>query len=63
MKLGIIGIGKVGSQFLTDIQYMNQFSEITVIDTNEKLVKGEVLDHQHMQGLASTNSIGEHGRC
>jgi homoserine dehydrogenase len=31
MKLGIIGIGKVGSQFLTDIQYMNQFSEITVI--------------------------------
>lgn len=60
MKLGIIGIGKVGSQFLTDIQYMNQFSEITVIDSNEKLLKGEVLDHQHMQGLASTNSIDVH---
>lgn len=60
MKLGIIGIGKVGSQFLTDIQYMNQFSEITVIDSNENLLKGEVLDHQHMQGLASTNNIDLH---
>ncbi|UXR82239.1 lactate dehydrogenase [Staphylococcus sp. IVB6214] len=57
MKLGLIGIGKVGSQILTDIQYLNLFSEIVVIDTNEQLARGEVVDHQHAQGLRSTNHI------
>lgn len=57
MKLGLIGIGKVGSQILTDIQYLNLFSEIVVIDTNEQLARGEVVDHQHAQGLKSMNRI------
>lgn len=57
MKLGIIGIGKVGSQFLTDIQYMNLFSKIVVIDSNAQLAEGEVLDHHHAQGLSRTNHI------
>ena len=57
MKLGLIGIGKVGSQILTDVQYFNLFSDIVVVDTNEKLARGEVLDHQHAQGLTSTSHI------
>lgn len=57
MKLGLIGIGKVGSQILTDIQYQNLFSEIVVIDTNEKLARGEVLDHQHAQGFDDSNHV------
>ncbi|MGV3041791.1 lactate/malate family dehydrogenase [Staphylococcus rostri] len=57
MKLGLIGIGKVGSQILTDIQYLNLFSDIVVIDTNEQLARGEVVDHQHAQGLKSTSHI------
>ncbi|WP_346014885.1 hypothetical protein [Staphylococcus sp. IVB6233] len=57
MKLGLIGIGRVGSQILTDVQYLNLFSDIVVIDTNESLARGEVLDHQHAQGLKSTNHI------
>lgn len=57
MKLGLIGIGKVGSQILTDIQYLNLFSDIVVIDTNEQLARGEVVDHQHAQGLKTTSHI------
>ncbi|MDO5375430.1 MAG: lactate dehydrogenase [Staphylococcus rostri] len=57
MKLGLIGIGKVGSQILTDIQYLKLFSDIVVIDTNEQLARGEVVDHQHAQGLKSTSHI------
>lgn len=57
MKLGLIGIGRVGSQILTDVQYLNLFSDIVVIDTNESLARGEVLDHQHAQGLKSTSHI------
>ncbi|CAM2989149.1 lactate/malate family dehydrogenase [Staphylococcus argensis] len=60
MKLGLIGIGHVGSQILTDIQYENLFSEITVIDSNENLAYGEALDHVHMQGLESVNHIDIH---
>ncbi|MCS4486088.1 lactate/malate family dehydrogenase [Staphylococcus americanisciuri] len=57
MKLGLIGVGKVGSQILTDIQYLNLFSDIVVIDTNEALARGEILDHQHAQGLKATSHI------
>ena len=31
-KLGIIGLGKVGTQVLTDVQQLNLFSEIILID-------------------------------
>ena len=57
MKLGIIGIGKVGSQILTDVQYTHLFSSIVVIDSNETLAYGEVLDHHHAQGLKTTHHI------
>lgn len=57
MKLGIIGVGKVGSQLLTDVQYTNLFSQIVVIDSNSERAYGEVLDHRHAQGLKSTNHI------
>ena len=57
MKLGIIGVGKVGSQILTDVQSTNLFSSIVVIDSNETLAYGEVLDHHHTQGLKTTNHI------
>lgn len=54
-KLGIIGVGRVGSQVLTDAQYLGLFSEIAVIDTNRDLAQGEVLDHHHIQGLNHTH--------
>ncbi|MCE4970811.1 lactate dehydrogenase [Staphylococcus chromogenes] len=57
MKLGIIDVGKVGSQILTDVQSTNLFSSIVVIDSNETLAYGEVLDHHHTQGLKTTNHI------
>lgn len=54
-KLGIIGMGRVGSQVLTDAQYLEGFSEIVVVDTNENVAQGEVLDHRHLQGLKHTH--------
>ncbi|KOR14210.1 lactate dehydrogenase [Staphylococcus carnosus] len=56
-KLGIIGTGRVGSQVLTDAQYLGIFSEIVLIDTNEDLAKGEALDHRHLQGLGHTHHV------
>ncbi|HHC5246317.1 lactate/malate family dehydrogenase [Staphylococcus aureus] len=57
MKLGLIGIGKVGSQILNDIQYLNLFSDIVIIDENTELVRGEILDYRHAQGLKNTSNI------
>ncbi|MFC6293438.1 MULTISPECIES: lactate/malate family dehydrogenase [Macrococcus] len=57
MKLGIIGTGRVGSQILTDIQYLNLFTDIILIDTNQNVAEGEALDHRHAQGLSTTNHI------
>lgn len=56
-KLGIIGTGRVGSQVLTDAQYLGVFSEIVLIDTNKDLAHGEALDHHHLQGLNHTHHI------
>lgn len=56
-KLGIIGTGRVGSQVLTDAQYLGVFSEIVLIDTNTDLAYGEALDHQHIQGLNHSHHI------
>src|SRR5699024_3254234 len=50
-KLGIIGLGRVGSQVLTDVQSLNIFSEIVLIDTNEQRASGEPSVHEHIQGL------------
>ena len=36
-KLGIVGLGRVGSQVLTDVQYLNLFSEIVLIDSKEEI--------------------------
>lgn len=49
-KLGIVGLGRVGSQVLTDVQYLNLFSEIVLIDSKEEIASGEALDHNHSQG-------------
>ncbi|WZE73299.1 lactate/malate family dehydrogenase [Macrococcus sp. CCM 2573] len=57
MKLGIIGVGRVGSQVLTDVQYLNLFNEIVLIDSDEKVATGEALDHLHSQGIGVTNHI------
>ena len=56
-KVGIIGLGRVGSQVLTDVQYLNLFSEIILIDDKEEIASGEALDHNHSQGLFNTAHI------
>ncbi len=56
-KLGIIGLGKVGTQVLTDVQQLNLFSEIILIDDRENVASGEALDHSHAQGLTNTAHI------
>lgn len=56
-KLGIVGLGRVGSQVLTDVQYLNLFSEIILIDDKEEIASGEALDHNHSQGLFNTAHI------
>lgn len=57
MKLGIIGLGRVGSQVLTDVQYLNQFKEIVLIDSKDNIASGEALDHLHSQGIGTSNHI------
>src|SRR5699024_5668033 len=52
-KLGIIGLGRVGSQILTDVQREQLFKEIVLIDENEKVARGEALDHYHVTGANS----------
>ncbi|PTI09980.1 lactate dehydrogenase [Staphylococcus xylosus] len=56
-KLGIVGLGRVGSQVLTDVQYLNLFSEIVLIDDKDEIASGEALDHNHSQGLFNTAHI------
>ncbi|WP_145445779.1 lactate/malate family dehydrogenase [Staphylococcus saprophyticus] len=56
-KLGIIGLGKVGTQVLTDVQQLNLFSEIILIDDRSDVASGEALDHIHSQGLINTAHI------
>ncbi|PTI79797.1 lactate dehydrogenase [Staphylococcus succinus] len=56
-KLGIVGLGRVGSQILTDIQNLNLFAEIILIDTNKEVASGEALDHSHIQGLSNSTNI------
>ncbi|PHK49933.1 lactate/malate family dehydrogenase [Staphylococcus edaphicus] len=56
-KLGIIGLGKVGTQVLTDVQQLNLFSEIILIDEKDSVASGEALDHNHSQGLINTAHI------
>ncbi|RIL77495.1 lactate dehydrogenase [Staphylococcus cohnii] len=56
-KLGIVGLGRVGSQVLTDVQYLNLFSEIVLIDSKEEIASGEALDHNHSQGLFNTSHV------
>lgn len=56
-KLGIIGLGKVGTQVLTDVQQLNLFSEIILIDDRADVASGEALDHIHSQGLINTAHI------
>ena len=46
-KLGIVGLGRVGSQVLTDVQYLNLFSEIVLVDDKDEIASGEALDHNH----------------
>ena len=45
-KLGIVGLGRVGSQVLTDVQYLNLFSEIVLVDDKDEIASGEALDHK-----------------
>ncbi|QHW36400.1 lactate dehydrogenase [Staphylococcus ursi] len=54
-KVALIGLGRVGSQILTDIQYAGLFQEIVLIDTDLDRVEGEALDHMHFQGLSGTH--------
>ncbi|MGW7976283.1 lactate dehydrogenase [Staphylococcus xylosus] len=56
-KLGIVGLGRVGSQVLTDVQYLNLFSEIVLVDDKDEIASGEALDHNHSQGLFNTVHI------
>ncbi|MCE5000911.1 lactate/malate family dehydrogenase [Staphylococcus pseudoxylosus] len=56
-KLGIVGLGRVGSQVLTDVQYLNLFSEIMLVDDKDEISSGEALDHNHSQGLFNTAHI------
>ncbi|ANQ65254.1 lactate/malate family dehydrogenase [Staphylococcus equorum] len=56
-KIGIIGLGKVGSQVLTDVQNLNLFSDIVLIDTDTERASGEALDHLHTQGLPNSTHL------
>ena len=56
-KIGIIGLGKVGSQVLTDVQNLNLFSDIVLIDTDTERASGEALDSLHTQGLPNSTHI------
>lgn len=56
-KLGIIGVGRVGSQVLTDAQYLGCFSQIVVVDSDTSQAEGEVLDHLHIQGLKRSHHV------
>ncbi|HLR19498.1 MAG TPA: lactate dehydrogenase [Staphylococcus sp.] len=56
-KIGIIGLGKVGSQVLTDVQNLNFFSEIVLVDSNVERARGEALDHLHTQGLPNSTHV------
>lgn len=46
-KLVVVGAGHVGSQVITSCNYLNLFSEITIIDKEETVARGEALDHRH----------------
>ncbi|MBF0780721.1 MULTISPECIES: L-lactate dehydrogenase [unclassified Granulicatella] len=50
-KLGIIGIGHVGSSVLSAAMHERLFSEIVTIDTRKNYAFGEALDHAHATGL------------
>ncbi|ARJ50535.1 lactate/malate family dehydrogenase [Staphylococcus lutrae] len=54
-KLALIGLGHVGSQILTDIQYTGRFQDILLIDTDLNRAEGEALDHTHFQGLGGSH--------
>lgn len=50
-KLGIIGVGHVGSQVLVCAVQSDVFGEIVLIDTIPNRAHGEALDHAHATGL------------
>ncbi len=54
-KVALIGLGHVGSQVLTDIQYTGLFQEIILIDTNLNRAEGEAMDHRHFQSYSGTH--------
>lgn len=56
-KLGIIGIGHVGAQVLTNAAKSHLFGEIVLIDTRTNVAWGEAEDHSHAQGLHSRANV------
>lgn len=56
-KIGIVGLGHVGSQVLTEVMQLGIFREIVGIDIIDNLAEGEALDHQHTLSLYGTHNV------
>jgi len=54
-SIAIIGAGKVGSATAYSILKSNVFSTIYLIDTNKKLVNGDILDFEDAQASGNNN--------
>lgn len=66
-KLVVAGVGHVGSYVLADAMKLGLFSEIAVIDINEKVAYGEALDQAHATALTymanTTVRAGDYSEC
>lgn len=56
LHLGIIGIGHVGSQVLTYAVESGLFRQISVIDKDQDVARGEALDHHHATAMTSVKT-------
>jgi len=55
MKIGIVGIGTVGSSIAFALLQRKDIKEILVYDIDEKLLEGEVTDLNHASYILTTN--------
>ncbi|MBM7599169.1 L-lactate dehydrogenase [Virgibacillus halotolerans] len=66
-KLVIVGTGHVGSYVLADAMKINLFSDIVLIDKDEKVATGEALDQAHATALTYMSNTavraGDYAEC
>lgn len=59
-KLGVIGVGHVGSHVFTQAMNSGLYGEIVAIDSRSDRLKGESLDQSHATGLSSRHNVKVH---